>query len=324
MSTQMVPLKALFDIKSGDFHATRDLDSGSVPLISCGDFDNGFIGYYDVPETKRYKNKITVAYNGQPLTVKYHPYEFAAKDDIGVLIPKEEMSESLQLLVAARLNMAKWRYSYGRKCFKQKLEDFEIELPDQELADTLRLSGNTKVDKWETFVPEKRSKATQLPDIQWRQVLLSDLFGLQRGDFHSITDLSPGEYPTVSRLTSNNGIAGNYEKPANARVYPAGSITVSTVGADAFVQLVDFIATDNVIVCVPKIELSNESICFIASMINQQKWRYSYGRQPYKAKLERVKIYLPFNGQTINEAAIQAVFSRSPYWYLVDKKLNVS
>ena len=80
-------IRDIFKVKSGDFHATKELDEGSTPLISCGDSDNGCVGYFDIPRNRIYKRAITVAYNGQPLTVKFHPYEFGAKDDVAVLIP---------------------------------------------------------------------------------------------------------------------------------------------------------------------------------------------------------------------------------------------
>jgi type I restriction enzyme M protein len=126
-----VTLTSLFVVKAGDYHATKELDAGSIPLISCGDTDNGLVGYYDIPTEKTYENSITVAFNGLPLTTKYHPYKFGAKDDVAVLIPREPMSKKVLVYISALLNLQKWRYSYGRKCFREKLELFEIVLPYQ-------------------------------------------------------------------------------------------------------------------------------------------------------------------------------------------------
>jgi type I restriction enzyme M protein len=123
----------LFNVKSGDFHAMKkELDSGDIPLISCGDIDNGYVGDFAIPEHKCYKKCLTVAYNGQPLLTKYHPYTFGAKDDVAVLIPRREIKTSTLLFIAAALNRLQWRYSYGRKCFRQKLQNVEILLPTTE------------------------------------------------------------------------------------------------------------------------------------------------------------------------------------------------
>jgi hypothetical protein len=130
-------VKSLFEVNSGDFHAISELDPGEVPLISCGDLNNGLVGYYDIPAEKQYAHAITVAYNGSwPLTTKFHPYSFGAKDDVAVLVPREPMADCVMLYVAALLNRMVWRYSYGRKCFKEKLQSVELRLPVSKKGDT--------------------------------------------------------------------------------------------------------------------------------------------------------------------------------------------
>lgn len=119
----------LFVVQSGDFHATKELDPGGIPLISCGEINGGLVGYFDIDQSKVYRGVITVAYNGRPLTAKYHPYEFGAKDDIAVLCPILPMKDKTLFFVAAMLNRMTWRYSYGRKCFKEKLENVRIPVP---------------------------------------------------------------------------------------------------------------------------------------------------------------------------------------------------
>ncbi len=122
-------LSDLFTIQSGDFHATSELDVGVVPLISCGEGDNGLVGYFDVPEECQYSHTLTIAYNGRPLTTHYHPYTFGAKDDVAVCIQDETLPLSTLLFIQYVLNAEKWRFSYGRKCFKEKLSQTLIKLP---------------------------------------------------------------------------------------------------------------------------------------------------------------------------------------------------
>lgn len=120
----------LFDVESGDFHSADELDAGGVPLISCGDQDNGIIGFYAPPPDKIYQNALTVAYNGDwPLMAKFHPYPFAAKDDVAVLRPKEEMALASLLFMQMLLNRETWRHSYGRKLYRARLEKFELRVP---------------------------------------------------------------------------------------------------------------------------------------------------------------------------------------------------
>jgi hypothetical protein len=119
----------LFRLIPGHFHAKSELDAGKVPLISCGWENNGLIGYYDIFEEHTHKRALTVAFNGAPLTTNFHPYKFGAKDDVAVLVPIKPMPDSLLIFIAAQLNAKKWRYPYGRKCYREKLRNVSLSLP---------------------------------------------------------------------------------------------------------------------------------------------------------------------------------------------------
>lgn len=122
----------LFELHTGDYHKLPSNKSDAIPLVSCGDVDNGVIRYCSVPEGKTYQNTLTIAYNGQPLTTKYHPYRFAAKDDVAVCISKNKLRFSTLIFLQYILNSQRWRYSYGRKCFRTKLEHLELYIPVNE------------------------------------------------------------------------------------------------------------------------------------------------------------------------------------------------
>ncbi|MBI2652593.1 restriction endonuclease subunit S [Candidatus Woesearchaeota archaeon] len=125
-------LSDLFDIVTGDYHSINDLKEGKIPLISCSEFDNGISGFYNIPLDKTYKNMITVTYDGRPLTAKFHDYHFAAYDNVGILLPKKKYRKETLLFVALLLNIERWRYSYGRKCYNQKIKKLKLKLPVKE------------------------------------------------------------------------------------------------------------------------------------------------------------------------------------------------
>jgi type I restriction enzyme M protein len=122
-------LGMLFALTPGAFHARSELEPGTVPLISCGEENNGVIGYFDIPEESTHERALTVAFNGFPLTTNFHPYRFGAKDDVAVLTARDAMSDGVLIYIAALLNRMRWRYSYGRKCYREKLENVSIVLP---------------------------------------------------------------------------------------------------------------------------------------------------------------------------------------------------
>lgn len=318
MQTDVFKISHLFQVKSGDYHDTITLDVGQIPLVSCGDEEQGLVGYYDIPLEKTHRRCLTVAYNGLPLTTKYHPYRFAAKDDVAVLKPRKEMTESTLVYIAAILNRMRWRYHYGRKCFKAKLENVELRLPAKgSFVDNEFIDGHFHADLRAIF-PKSSSIRSKTPLIDlWVETQLIKLFNLVRGHFHSISDLEEGDYRTVSRATTLNGTVGYFALPDKAKVFAHGTITVSTVGGDAFVQLDEYIATDNVVILIPKCPLRVTTLFFVAFMLNYQKWRYLYGRQCYKGKLVGLKIPLPYKDGHLDEDTITKWVESQKYWDIV-------
>ena len=120
-------LDEIFDLQGGSYHVLKDLQPGVVPVISCRGENNGIAGYFKVEKT--YHNQLTIALNGSTLSTKYHPYLFAAKDDVAVCVPRQSIRLTTKLFVQVMVNRERWRYSYYRKCYLKKLRRFEVLLP---------------------------------------------------------------------------------------------------------------------------------------------------------------------------------------------------
>jgi hypothetical protein len=54
-----------------------------------------------------HRNAFPVAYNGEPLNTNFHPYEFLAKHDVAVYIPKSGVAIENASVTAAMLNIEK-------------------------------------------------------------------------------------------------------------------------------------------------------------------------------------------------------------------------
>jgi len=72
---------------------------------------------------------LTIAFNGYPLTTKYHHYRFVAKDDVAVAVPRVPLRLTTLFFTQMMLNRERWRYSYYRKCYIDKTKRFKVELP---------------------------------------------------------------------------------------------------------------------------------------------------------------------------------------------------
>ena len=155
----------------------------------------------------------------------------------------------------------------------------------------------------------------------WKSYAITDLFNLDRGHFHSIAALEAGKYPTISRVSTDNGCVGFFDIPENASIWPAKTITVSSVTGDSFLQPTPFIATDNVVLCTLKTEHKNlklSSLIFIQAMMNHMKWRYSYGRQCYKTKYAKTEIWLPFEKGRLNERYMSNMVEQAKHWRIIE------
>lgn len=313
----------LFKIKRGTVHSSSALDKGLTPLVSCKADNDGIEGYFDIPDEEKFSHAVTVASDGQPLASFYHYYEFGAKDNVLVCIPRTPMNLSTLFFIVSSLNRQQWRYSYGRKCYLNRVDKINVSLPMKENGeiDQEEIERMFPVNLSERMPKKNERKQLEL-DLEVSEFLITDLFKLERGEFHSLSELAQGEYPTVSRVAENNGIVGYYEMPENAKLHSKLSITVSTTSSDAFVQLHDFIATDNVVILKPKDDMAIEMLFFIQMMINKQKWKYSYGRQAYKRVFKKTKILLPTkeNGE-IDKESIKTIVRNTSYWHRIKEYL---
>lgn len=303
-------------MKRGDFHASSKLEEGDIPLISCATENNGVEGYFKIPDEKTFQNCVTIASDGQPLATFYHPYRFAAKDNVLVCTLKNGTELSTIHYAVAYLNNIRWRFSYGRKCYANKVKKIKIEFPVTEdgKIDETYIKDMIRVET-EKITPKQNERKPITTKGEFELFQIDSLFNLERGGFHALSKLRAGKYPTISRIEANNGVVGYFEPPKKAKIYPKGLITVSTVTGDTFIQVQDFIATDNVVICFPKRKFRTTTLVFIQYMINRMKWRYSYGRQCYKTKFSKTLIYLPTKpNHSIDEDLIEEIVRNTLYW----------
>lgn len=307
----MNTIASLFKIRYGDKTYTDKgvLDNGTTPLIASQGVENGVYGFFNIP-IKYHSPVITVPRTGSIGYAFVQLLPCTVTDDCMVLIPKKHMTIEYLFYVAAIVRFSRWRFNYARKITPVRLGAIKV------------LSG--EVFKPTAFYAEMFQNKYPKPNITLSNAELpalssdfniTELFVLERGDFHAIDQLEAGNHPTVSRVSVNSGVTGFYKKPDNARIIPKTTLTISTVTGDAFIQYVPFIATDNVVICKPKNPLKVTTLIYIQALLNMVKWRYSYGRQCYKSNFEKTIIKLPVTKDNkIDEVYIENLVTSLPYW----------
>lgn len=308
----MAILSKLFTIEYGDKTYTDKsvLDQGRTLLIASQGVENGCYGFFDIPLAHQ-TPIITVPRTGSIGYAFVQLSPCAITDDCLILTPKIEMAKEYLFYVASLIRFTKWRYNYGRKITPKRLGSLEL-VPPAEFK-----SGLSYDALFEKLYPKPQGiNCKSFKSIMVKRFQITELFELERGHFHAIDRLEKGKYPTVSRVSTDNGIVGFYSKPPKASVFPSGILTVSTVTGDAFIQYTPFIATDNVVMCVPKKTYRLSTLIYIQLLLNKVKWRYSYGRQCYKSNFQKTTIFLPIRtDKEIDEDYIESIVSTRPYWH---------
>jgi 16S rRNA G966 N2-methylase RsmD len=127
---KLFSLGDLFEIKKGRRITKADMRPGDVPFISAIDHNNGLREYCAGPPMFS-ANSLTVVYNGNGVTETfYQPKPFCASDDVNVLEPKGfDLTPEIGCFLGAVIRQERYRFSYGRKWNKERMEISEIHLP---------------------------------------------------------------------------------------------------------------------------------------------------------------------------------------------------
>jgi hypothetical protein len=118
---------------------------------------------------------------------------------------------------------------------------------------------------------------------------LDALFHIENAKSENIEDYETGKIPFVTSTELNNGVEKFIDAEDN--IISESCITLSSFGFAA-VQLPPFVARSHgaVILLRPKIKMGLLELAFFAAQINQQKWRFSYGRWVTKKRLLKLEM----------------------------------
>ncbi|MEG0693211.1 MAG: restriction endonuclease subunit S [Oscillospiraceae bacterium] len=116
---------------------------------------------------------------------------------------------------------------------------------------------------------------------------ITDLFFLHRGngfELYNMNETTTKSINFVSRTAQNNGVVAKVDKISDVEPFPAGFITVALGGSvlSAFVQKNPFYTAFHIMVLEPKKEMRLEEKLFYCMCIQNNAYRYSYGRQANK------------------------------------------
>ncbi len=289
----MIKLNSIFKVEYGQriYHSKSGLleKVNGIPLISTKGVDNGVHGFYDI--TPKYKDIISVASTGTVGSTFYHPYECCVDDNCLVLNPLISLTENEMFYYAYLIGKESYKYLYGRQVTPKRLG--ETLIPD--LTFVQQKINSLNIPKFILNNPKNNSKLTTIANKSLFKI--KELFEVHTGgDKPKENDLINVNYVnSVENLTSNNGINGIISY--NGKNVFQNFISVVSIGegGTAFYQEKKAAVFTRVKALVPLKQtiLNRYTALYIITILNADKYRYSYGRVLSAPRLKDIEILLP-------------------------------
>lgn len=276
----------LFNLYQGNSFELINMEhsiNSNVNFISRSSNNNGVSSKVDeIAGIKPYPaGMITVALSGSVLSTFVQQKPFYTGFHIMVLEPKKEMSFNEKLFYAMCINRNSYKYNYDRQANKTLKN---IIIPDK-VPENI---SNNKIDI--NILCTMNNSPITLNVDNWKKIKLIDYFDMYAGKYFSSDNFDIGDIPLVSASDTDNGIM----KYTNlSPIFKQNCLTIGKVGITTYYQNIDFCASSDVTVLVPKMNFNKYIGLFITTIINKEKFKWSYGRQVRLGDCQKLEIFLP-------------------------------
>ena len=194
------------------------------------------------------------------------------------------------------LTMIRYKYTYGRKVTYDKYVSEIIKLP-------ICSDGTPDWDFMESYMKKlhykplttenSKDSIISIHTLDWKTFCVGDLFEVKGSKTTQKDDLEcvgPGMYPYITTSANNNGTDGCYDlwtEEGNVITVESACIGYATY------QPINFTASDHVEILKPKFRLNKYIALFLVGLINEENYKYSYGRKCNQIRIRNIKIKLP-------------------------------
>lgn len=291
---------SIFNVVKGTRLTKANMLPGEIRFIGSSAMNNGCTALVGNNENIHPKNTITVCYNGSVGETFYQDEPFLASDDVNVLYPKFEMNKEIALFIVPLIKAVSHKYTYIDKWKREDMIADKIKLP---VFSTGEIDWNYMEQYMQKMLNEVGSSIENMSQIKnrkeivdvkkWKRFHLydNDLFNIDMGtkmDKAKMTELNP-EVNFVGRANNNNGVTTRVDKIMGVEPYEAGNMTLSLGGeylGSCFIQPDAFYTSQNVVVLIPKWDMSFEVKQFISTMVFKESRLY------YKAFVDELNRHI--------------------------------
>jgi len=250
--------------------------------------NNGVTARVMTTSTPGLAGEITVALGGNGVLSSFvQPEPFVCGRDVMIMAAKDpEMTTVEKLWWCRCIWENRYKFSYGRQA-NRTLGSLMVPDAAPDWVRTMEVPTHAGLARAAGPSVELTSPTS------WKQFLVGEIFEVASGQYVPAALKLPGSTPQVTSSAKNNGISRYLDLEPN---FPGGTISVARNGSvgTAFYQPKPYFATDDVRVWIAKKGfLSVTEALFVCSVIQLEKFRYSYGRKWSLAHMRGTKIRLP-------------------------------
>lgn len=290
---QEFPINKIFDAENTGNVLAREIEdgSGTVPFVTASGINNGVVAHIDPRDYKILRGNCILV-GGKTFTLTYQEKNFVSNDSHNfVLRAKDSEVGKKQYLFMLSVIRATYeqKYSWNDAVTKNKmLKEFiklpirEPDCPDWEYMEIYITKINQNVKEKLEKLNSVDSTLKTINISNWKRFHLYDLFYIDMGtklDRVKMEDDNP-IVDFVGRANTNNGVTTQINRIENLEPYKKGYMTLALGGeylGSCFIQKNSFYTSQNVIVLIPKKDMSDNIKLFIATCI------FKESRLHYKA-----------------------------------------
>lgn len=316
ISIKMKKLNELFDINYG---ASLELincnivpPKDGIPFVSRTSKNNGVVAFVEPMENilPNPGGTLSVAVGGSVLSTFLQETEYYSGFHILYLKPRFKLTKLQLLFYCYSINFNAYKYSYGRqanKTLKDLLVPDVAEIPKEFLKLNIKKPKNDKI----------KDRILNLDFNQWQTFHISELFELQKCKCNNATELltSGDDIYYIGAKKKENGVMKKVVR--DEQLVTKGNCILfigdgqGSIGYSLYQQN-DFIGSSTLTAGYNDY-LNKYNALFIVTILDLERYRYSFGRKYGKDQILKATIKLPTIDNKPNWKYMEEFIKALPY-----------
>lgn len=301
-------LKKIFINYHGKRLTKDKRETGSIPLLTASEINQGVSDYICNENMQRYKDFISIDMFCHAF---YHNYEACGDDNIYFLI-NDKISPRAKIFITTCINQNSLKYSYGNQFRQDNADNDKIMLPvnsngepNYEFMEEYIKEKELKLkQEYKTYIKNRVAQLQKKIDIQnkeWKDFALTDIFIPEKGNQNNMSSLTGGNLPLVSAKKVDNGYK-IFATKNNKKTFSANIITLNNDGDGgagiAYYQPAKHLLDSHVTALIPRDKnLSKNILLYLSAAITNQRAKFGHGYSINSNRLMIFRFMLPINSK---------------------------